>query len=417
MDTDVTEPDRSRPDSADDGDEGSSFGPVGVVGAGAMGAGIAQVAATAGHSVTLVDAAPGAAAAAVEKIGAALSRLVDKGRLSADDAAAVLQRITPAEALDELPHCGLVIEAVPEDLGLKRRIFAELADLQPPTTVLATNTSSIDIDDIAHEVTDPERVLGLHFFNPPPVMALVEVVHGKRTARAYVEHAAALVSAWGKTPVRCSSTPGFIVNRVARPFYGEAQRIVESGIADAATVDWVLREKGGFPMGPLELTDFIGQDVNLAVGTSVWEQTGRDERYAPTAFQQGLVEAGRLGRKSGRGVYAYAVDGSVDRSGDGAEPDVELAERLVGGPVATDPLARTLAMLVNEAVDLVARGEASADDVDTAMRLGTRYPKGPIEWGREIGFDVVARQLAELDAAYPGGRYRPSPALTDGTFT
>lgn len=295
MDTDATEPDHPRPETAD---ERSPFGPVGVIGAGAMGAGIAQVAATAGHAVTLVDAAPGAAARAVEKIGTALARLVDKGRLAPDDATAVLGRITPAEALDELPNCGLVIEAVPEDLDLKQRIFAELADRQPSTTVLATNTSSIDIDDIAADVVDPERVLGLHFFNPPPVMKLVEVVHGKRTAQAFVEHAMALMTTWGKSPVRCRSTPGFIVNRVARPFYGEAQRIVEEGTADAATVDWVLREKGGFPMGPLELTDFIGQDVNLAVGTSVWEQTGRDERYAPTAFQQDLVEAGRLGRKS-----------------------------------------------------------------------------------------------------------------------
>jgi 3-hydroxybutyryl-CoA dehydrogenase len=406
MDTDTTEASAAHPDE-------SAFGPVGVIGAGAMGAGIAQVAATAGHAVTLVDAVPGAAAGAAEKIGAALTRLVDKGRMSAEDASAVLARISPAASTDDLPDCGLVIEAVPEDLDLKRRIFGDLADRQPSTTVLATNTSSIDIDDIAAEVADPERVLGLHFFNPPPVMRLVEVVHGKRTARAFVEHAVALMDAWGKTPVRCRSTPGFIVNRVARPFYGEAQRIVESGIADAATVDWVLREKGGFPMGPLELTDFIGQDVNLAVGTSVWEQTGRDERYAPTEFQQGLVDAGRLGRKTGSGVYAYAADGSLV----GAEPDVGLAERLVGGPVATDPLARTLAMLVNEAVDLVARGEASADDVDTAMRLGTRYPKGPIAWGREIGFEVVARQLAELDEAFPGGRYRPSPALTDGSTT
>ncbi len=405
MDTDTTEAGGAHTDQ-------TSFGPVGVIGAGAMGAGIAHVAATAGHAVTLVDAVPGAAAGAVERIGAVFSRLVDKGRMPAGDASAALARVTSGESLDDLPNCGLVIEAVPEDLDLKRRIFADLADRQPSTTVLATNTSSIDIDDIAADVADPERVLGLHFFNPPPVMTLVEVVQGKRTAPAYVEHATALMTAWGKTPVRCSSTPGFIVNRVARPFYGEAQRIVESGIADAATVDWILRERGGFPMGPLELTDFIGQDVNLAVGTSVWEQTGRDERYAPTAFQRGLVEAGRLGRKSGQGVYTYAADGSVD----GVEPDVELAERLVGGPIATDPLARTLAMLVNEAVDLVARGEASADDVDTAMRLGTRYPKGPIEWGREIGFDVVARQVAELDEAYPGGRYRPSPALTDGSI-
>jgi len=422
MDTDVREPDGSG--AADRTDEeaaqhdeamraASAFGPVGVIGAGAMGAGIAQVAATAGHAVTLVDVVPGAAASAVERIGNALSRLVDKGRMPADRATAVLARITGAESFESLPNCGLVIEAVPEDLDLKRRIFAELADLQPSTTVLATNTSSIDIDEIADEVADPERVLGLHFFNPPPVMALVEVVHGERTAAAYVEHAAALVAAWGKTPVRCSSTPGFIVNRVARPFYGEAQRIVESGIADPATVDWILRERGGFPMGPLELTDFIGQDVNLAVGTSVWEQTGRDERYAPTTFQRELVEAGRLGRKSGRGVYAYAADGSVE----GVAPDLELAERLVGGPVATDPLARTLAMLVNEAVDLVARGEASADDVDTAMRLGTRYPKGPVAWGRDLGFDVVAKWITELDEAYPGGRYRPSPALTDGSLT
>lgn len=408
MDTDVTEPDRHR--SAETG-EGSAFGPVGIVGAGAMGAGIAQVAASTGHDVTLVDVVPGFAAGAVEKIGVALGRLVEKGRLSPDDAASTLARITPAESLDDLPECGLVIEAVPEDLDLKRRLFADLSDGQPSTTVLATNTSSFDVDDIAADVTDPERVLGLHFFNPPPVMKLVEVVHGDRTARAYVEHAMALMRAWGKTPVQCRSTPGFIVNRVARPFYGEAQRIVESGVADAATVDWILREKGGFPMGPLELTDFIGQDVNLAVGTSVWEQTGHDERYAPTDFQRSLVEAGRLGRKSGRGVYAYAADGSVE----GAEPDLELAERLVSGPVATDPLARTLAMLVNEAVALVARGEASADDVDTAMRLGTRYPRGPIEWGREIGFDVVARQIAELDDAFPGGRYRPSRALVDGS--
>ncbi|MGW5238265.1 3-hydroxyacyl-CoA dehydrogenase NAD-binding domain-containing protein [Monashia sp. NPDC004114] len=393
--------------------DASSFGPVGVVGAGAMGAGIAQVAAAAGHAVALVDAMPGAAASALDKIGAGLTRLVDKGRMSSDEAAGLLARITPVEGIGDLPECGLVIEAVPEDLDLKRSIFVELAEKQPATTVLATNTSSIDIDEIARDVTDPERVLGLHFFNPPPVMRLVEVIHGPRTARAFVEHATTLMSAWGKTPVRCASTPGFIVNRVARPFYGEAQRVVEAGIADAVTVDWILRERGGFPMGPLELTDFIGQDVNLAVGTSVWEQTGRDERYTPTDFQRGLVEAGRLGRKSGRGVYTYAADGRPETG----DPDLALAERLVGGPVATDPLARTIAMLVNEAVDLVHRGEASAEDVDTAMLLGVRYPKGPIAWGRELGFDLVSRQISELDAAYAGGRYRPSPGLTDGSLS
>ncbi|WP_323097291.1 3-hydroxyacyl-CoA dehydrogenase NAD-binding domain-containing protein [Intrasporangium sp. YIM S08009] len=390
----------------------SPFGRVAVIGAGAMGAGIAQVAAVAGHEAVLVDVVPGAAASARKKIGAALERLVAKGRVQQASASAALGRIVAQDGIEGLPECALVIEAAPENLELKRSLFAQLAEHQPSTTVLATNTSSIDIDDIARDVTDPERVLGLHFFNPPPVMRLVEVVHGSATSRAYVEHATTLMEAWGKTPVRCASTPGFIVNRVARPFYGEAQRIVQAGVADAATVDWILREEGGFPMGPLELTDFIGQDVNLAVGTSVWEQTGHDERYTPTDLQRQLVASGRLGRKTGAGVYTYDADGDpID-----AVPDIELAERLVGGPLETDPLARTLAMLVNEAVDLVHRGEASAEDVDIAMRLGTRYPKGPITWGREIGFDVVADQVAELDAAFPGGRYRPSPALTDGSL-
>jgi 3-hydroxybutyryl-CoA dehydrogenase len=412
MDTDVTEAGQEAQHRNREDDEGI-FATVAVIGAGAMGSGIAQVAATAGHRVVLSDPVIGASADARERIAVSLDRLAAKGRLSREDADATLERLVTTESVLDLPECGLVVEAVPEDLHLKRRLFADLSERQPANTVLATNTSSIDIDAIARDVIDPERVLGLHFFNPPPVMALVEVVHGEVTSPAYVEHVSALMRAWGKTPVRCASTPGFIVNRVARPFYGEAQRLVEAGVADPATVDWVLRERGGFPMGPFELTDFIGQDVNLAVGTSVWQQTDRDERYAPTDFQRRLVEAGTLGRKTGAGVYTYAADGSVE----GAEPDLALAERLVGGPVATDPLARTLAMLVNEAVDLVHRGEATADDVDTAMRLGVRYPRGPIEWGREIGFDVVAEQIAELHAAFPGGRYRPSPALTDGTFS
>ncbi|MDC5698937.1 3-hydroxyacyl-CoA dehydrogenase NAD-binding domain-containing protein [Intrasporangium calvum] len=385
---------------------------VAVIGAGAMGAGIAQVAAAAGHEVSLVDAAPGAAAAAIDRLGGGLDRLVAKGRLTAEEAATVRRRLTPVGSVDELPECGLVIEAVPEDLALKRKIFADLGATQPAATILATNTSSIDVSAIAEAVIHPERVVGLHFFNPPQVMALVEVIHGEQSGAAVLEEAMSLMRAWGKTPVRCSSTPGFIVNRVARPFYGEAQRMVEAGVADPATIDWILRERGGFPMGPLELTDFIGQDVNLAVGTSVWEQTGRDERYAPTDFQRGLVEAGRLGRKSGEGVYTYAADGVLV----GGEPDLTLAERLVGGPVETDPLARTLAMLVNEAADLVGRGEATAADVDIAMVLGTRYPRGPIEWGRAIGLAVVSRQIEELDRAFPGGRYRPSPALLDGTL-
>lgn len=398
--------------------------PVAVLGAGAMGSGIAQVAAQAGHPVVLVDAQPGAAEKALERLGSTLDRLVAKGRLEAEQARGTLGRITPHTTSDmsTVPPVALVVEAVVEHLDVKRAIFRQLATSQPPTTVLATNTSSLSIDGIVQEASTghdaashggtspalarPGQVLGLHFFNPPPLMRLVEVISGAATDGQVLEAAAELMRRWGKTPVRCTSTPGFIVNRVARPFYGEAQRMVEEGVADPATLDLALR-RAGFRMGPFELTDLIGQDVNLAVGESVWRQTGQDPRYAPTDWQRALVREGRLGRKTGHGVFTYAEDGSPTD----AIPDEQLAQRLVGGPVHTDPVARTLAMLVNEGVDLVHRGEATAEDVDTAMRLGTNYPQGPFDWLEELGAETVRATLAELDARYPGGRYRPSEAL------
>jgi len=381
--------------------------PVAVVGAGAMGSGIAQVAAQAGHPVHLVDAVEGAAAAARDRLAATLQRLADRGKTTQDHAASATANLHVVDRPADLPACTLVIEAVREDLADKRALFAELAAHQPADTLLATNTSSLDVSAIAAGLDHPGRVLGLHFFNPPPLMRLVEVVHGEATDKDALVRATELVRAWGKTPVRCTSTPGFIVNRVARPFYGEAQRMVEAGVADPATIDLALREHAGFRMGPMELTDLIGQDVNLAVGTSVWEQTGRDPRYEPTGYQRRLVAEGRLGRKSGRGVFRYDASGQpLD-----AAPDEARARELATGPVVTNPVARSVAMLVNEALDLVDRGEATAEDVDTAMRLGTNYPQGPVAWGHEVGLDVIARQLRELDAAFPGGRYRLSPAL------
>lgn len=372
-----------------------------------MGSGIAQVAAQAGHPVHLVDAVEGAAAAARDRLAATLQRLADRGKTTQDHAASATANLHVVDRPADLPACTLVIEAVREDLADKRALFAELAARQPADTLLATNTSSLDVSAIAAGLDHPGRVLGLHFFNPPPLMRLVEVVHGEATDEDALARATELVRAWGKTPVRCTSTPGFIVNRVARPFYGEAQRMVEAGVADPATIDLALREHAGFRMGPMELTDLIGQDVNLAVGTSVWEQTGRDPRYEPTGYQRRLVAEGRLGRKSGRGVFRYDASGQpLD-----ATPDEARARELATGPVVTNPVARTVAMLVNEALDLVDRGEATAEDVDTAMRLGTNYPRGPVAWGHEVGLDVIASQLRELDAAFPGGRYRLSPTL------
>lgn len=382
---------------------------VAVIGAGAMGSGIAQVAATAGHPVALVDAVTGAVEEAVARIIASLQRQEAKGRISSAQLEEIVERITPVESVAGLPPCGLVVEAVREDLETKRALFTRVAASQPADAILATNTSSLDITAIAAGIPGPGRVIGLHFFNPPAAMRLVEVVGGAESAAEVLESATELMRAWGKAPVRCTSTPGFIVNRVARPFYGEAQRMLMDGVADAATLDAAVRS-AGFRMGPLELTDFIGQDVNLAVGTSVWEQTGRDPRYEPTALQQQLVAAGHLGRKSGQGVYRYGPDGSALD----AAPDQARVAELLAGPLETNPVARTLAMLVNEAVDLVRRGEATAEDVDTAMTLGTNYPRGPIAWGRDIGYAVVAEQLAALDRAFPGGRYRPSPALAEG---
>jgi len=380
---------------------------VAVIGAGAMGSGIAQVAAQAGHEVYLVDAFEGAAATARERLASMLAKLAAKGRITLADADAAITNIHVTDSAADLPECALVIEAIRENLDDKRALFAAVARSQPADTLFASNTSSLDITAIAQDLPHPECVLGLHFFNPPPVMHLVEVIHGPLTSDETLTAATELMRAWGKTPVRCTSTPGFIVNRVARPFYGEAQRMVEAGVADAATIDLAMREVGGFRMGPMELTDLIGQDVSLAVGTSVWEQTGRDERYTPTELQRQLVADGRLGRKSGQGVFRYDASGQpLD-----ASPDRALAVALAAGPIVTNPVARTIAMLVNEAVDLVARGEASAEDVDTAMKLGTNYPKGPIAWGAEIGFDVIVEQLRHLDTAFPGGRYRPSAAL------
>jgi 3-hydroxybutyryl-CoA dehydrogenase len=374
---------------------------IGVVGAGAMGSGIAQVAALAGHRVILADADANAVERARTGMAKALARDVDKGRLPSGADANVLERVTFVRGVNDLSafvDCGIVIEAIVERLDAKRELFASLEAVVRDDCVLATNTSSLAVAAIGGGCKQPERVLGVHFFNPAPVMPLVEIVPSLATSGDVARATRALVDSWKKTTVMASDTPGFIVNRVARPFYGESIRMLEEGIADVATIDWAMKSVGGFRMGPFELMDFIGHDVNFVVTRSVFEGLSFDPRYRPSVTQQRLVEAGWLGRKSGRGFYDYR---------DGATPPVATEDRSLGEQIVD----RTVAMLVNEAVDAVLMRVASPVDIDLAITKGVNYPKGLIAWGEEIGFATVLDRLEGLHSEYGEDRYRPSALL------
>lgn len=484
--------------------------PIGIVGAGTMGAGIGQVAATAGHPVRIYDAVPGVAEEAVGNIKARLTRLTDKGKLDPQQAQQIRDRLAPAAAIVDLAECGLVVEAVIEDIAVKRELFGMLEAACGEEAVFASNTSSLSITDIAAGMTRPERLAGMHFFNPAPLLPLVEVVRGEATSPDVADALAATATVWGKSPVQCTSTPGFIVNRVARPFYAEAFRILGHGYIDPATLDAIMRESGGFRMGPCELTDLIGQDVNAAVTRSVWKALGKDPRFETSALQDEMVADGRLGRKSGGGFYdgkakpvaataepcnepqSLTVNGGgtplsalIDRLGRAGFPvhvtrghgpvrirpsenvvlqmtdgrtaadvmaetgettilvdlahDFGSASRfaVAAGPdtptaavsdavgclqaagadvtiVADTPgmiVARTVAMLAAFGADAVDAGVASAPDVDTAMRLGVNYPKGPVAWGDELGWDWVVGVLDALARTEDKQRYLVSDDL------
>ncbi len=486
---------------------------VAVVGTGTMGQGIAQVALVAGHRVRLYDAAPGRAERAAEAIGGRLDRLVEKGRISADERDAARARLSPASALAELADAALVVEAILEQLPPKQELFIALEDIVAADCLLATNTSSLSVTAVAGRLRHPGRCVGLHFFNPAPLLPLVEVISGFATDEAAATAAYDTAAAWGKKPVRCADTPGFIVNRIARPFYAEALRAYEERVADPATIDALLREGAGFKMGPFELTDLIGQDVNEAVTHSVWTAFFQDPKFTPSLAQRRLVESGLHGRKSGRGWFDYA-EGARRPEPRTAEPAPapqavalhgrlpgpaavlrELVEeagikvtrdrtpgesegfiRLPGGAclaltngfpatsaaydryirfdLALDYrsatrialsasrscseadlaeavglfqalgkrvsviedvpgmlVARTIAMIIDFAVDAAAREVATPEDIDTAMRLGVNYPGGPMEWVERLGARWVWDLLDSVHHHNAGGRYVPSWAL------
>jgi 3-hydroxybutyryl-CoA dehydrogenase len=381
---------------------------VGVLGTGTMGAGIAQVLGEAGLETIAFDPIEGAADRALHRIRGFLERKVEKEQLAAVDAATALARIRRVESIEALAAADLVVEAIPEEIGLKREAFRRLDATAADSTILATNTSSLSVASIAAATARPERVVGMHFFNPVPLMALVEVVGGPLTDPGIVDTVALFGRRLGKTPVVVADTPGFIVNRVARPYYLEGFRILGEGAAGIAAIDAAMRGIG-FRMGPFELIDAIGADVNLAVSLSVFEQFFGDPRYRPHPLQRALVEAGRLGIKAGGGCYDYDSDG-----GRGL-PWAGLARRAAGPQPAqlgsAQIEARILAAIVNEAASAVADGVATPDGIDTAMRLGTNWPEGPLGWGERIGLVSVVHTLDALHAAVPDGRYRATPLL------
>lgn len=371
---------------------------IGVIGTGAMGRGIVQVAAAGGINVVMMDTREGAAEEAREFVAKMLSRAAEKGSISKADADSATARIRVARSLAEFRDCHMIVEAIIENLDAKRALFGELEGIVGPECILATNTSSMSVTTIAAKLKTPQRFAGFHFFNPVPLMKLVEVIDGLLTENWVSEALMVIGRRMTREPVRLTDAPGFLVNQVGRGFTLEASHLVYEGIASFADVDRVMRDVGGFRMGPFELMDLIGNDVNYAVTAAVWEAFFYDPRYKPSFTQKRLVEAGRLGRKSGKGYYDYAP---------GALPPEPVKSRESGEEI----FFRILAMLINEAAEAVFWQIASVEDIDLAMTKGVNYPKGLLLWADEIGLDKVLEKMRRLQDEYGEDRYRPGMLL------
>jgi len=371
---------------------------VGIIGSGTMGSGIAQVAATSGCIVKIYDTKQEALDKSKKSLEKVLARLIVKGRIDEIEKLRIQGNISYVNSLQDLGDSNLTIEAIIENLAIKQKVFAELETYVTDDCIIASNTSSLSIASIAASLQKPERCVGIHFFNPAPLMKLVEVIPAIQTSTEVLDKATQTISDWKKTVAVAKDTPGFIVNRVARPFYGEALRIYEEGLADFATIDWALKSLGGFRMGPFELMDFIGNDVNYTVTETVFTAFYFDPRYKPAFTQKRFSEAGYLGRKSGKGYYDYS-EGAIKPT---PTEDKDLAQTIFD---------RVLVMLINEAADALFLNVASATDIDNAMTKGVNYPKGLLTWADEKGIAWCVDKLDTMYNEYHEDRYRCSPLL------
>ena len=371
---------------------------ISVIGAGTMGSGIAQVAASNGCQVTIVDSSQPALENSKSKLKSILNRLVEKGKINEEQSKSILARIHWTTKMDEISNSNMVIEAIVENLEIKQNLFSEMESLVSDICILATNTSSLSVSKIASVCKLKSRIMGVHFFNPVPLMKLVEVIPTEETDKKLLSEVKSSLEGWGKSVVTAKDTPGFIVNRVARPFYSEALKIYEEGLADFATIDWAMKEFGGFRMGPFELMDYIGNDVNYSATKAVYDGTNHDPRYKPSPIQKKLMDEGLLGRKSGKGYFDYSENA--------VNPEPNKNEKL-----GQQIFNRVLAMLINAAADALNGAIATRDDIDTAMTTGVNYPKGLLKWADDIGPNSPLEQLKELHTQSGNDRYIASPLL------